>query len=148
MRYRRRFRLKIGNIVFDCSDPDRVATFWAAALGYDKGEYPPEMREELLAAGLSEEDLLDRSIAEDPAKEGPRLFFQRVPEKKQVKNRVHLDISSKPGRAANREEVDAEVERLSGLGASAIRKHDQPWGPFPEYHYVMADPEGNEFCVQ
>ena len=42
----------------------------------------------------------------------------------------------------------AEVERLVGLGATVIRKHDSTWGPWPEYHYVMADPEGNEFCVQ
>jgi hypothetical protein len=140
--------MKIGNIVFDCADPDRVATFWAGALGYEKGEFPPEMRKALLDGGLSEVDLLDRSIAEDPTGEGPRLFFQRVPEPKQVKNRVHLDINAAPGRRATRAEVDAEVERLKGVGASVIRKHDQDWGPYPEYHWVMADPEGNEFCVQ
>lgn len=140
--------MKIGNIVFDSADPDLVASFWAAVLGYKKGEYPPEMRKELLAGGLSEAELGDRSIAEDPAGGGPRLFFQRVPEKKQTKNRVHLDVNATPGRRATRQEVDAEVERLTGLGASVIRKHDQPWGPYPEYHWVMADPEGNEFCVQ
>lgn len=47
-----------------------------------------------------------------------------------------------------RAEVDAEVERLRVLGATVIRKHDQDWGPYPEDHWVMADPEGNEFCVQ
>lgn len=140
--------MKIGNIVFDCADPDRVATFWAAALGYEKGEYPPEMRQELLAAGLSEEDLADRSIAEDPAGEGPRLFFQRVPEPKTVKNRLHIDINATPGRRASKSEVKGEVERLESLGARVVREHDQPWGPFPEYHWVMADSEGNEFCVQ
>lgn len=140
--------MKIGNIVFDCADPDRVAAFWAAALGYEKGEFPPEMRQALLDGGLSEDELLDRSIAEDPGGEGPRLFFQRVPEHKHVKNRVHLDINAAPGRRASRAEVDAEVERLKGLGASVIRTHDQAWGPYPEYHWVMADPEGNEFCVQ
>lgn len=140
--------MKIGNIVFDCADPDRVATFWAAALRYEKGEYPPEVRQELLTGGLTEEDLLDRSIAEDPAGEGPRLFFQRVPEPKSVKNRVHLDINATPGRRATKSEGDTEVQRLSGLGATTIRQHDQPWGPYPEYHWVRADPEGNEFCVQ
>ena len=140
--------MKIGNIVFDSADPDRVATFWAAALGYEKGEFPPEMRRALLDGGLSEDELADRSIAEDPGGEGPRLFFQRVPEHKHVKNRVHLDINAAPGRRATRAEVDAEVERLKGLGASVIRTHDQAWGPYPEYHWVMADPEGNEFCVQ
>ena len=140
--------MKIGNIVFDCADPGRLSAFWAEALGYEKGELPPDMRRDLLAAGLSEEELTDRGIAEDPAGDGPRLFFQRVPEPKQVKNRVHLDINSTPGRHAEPAEVDAEVERLTGLGATVLRKQDGSWGPFPEYHYVMADPEGNEFCLQ
>ena len=140
--------MKIGNIVFDCSDPDRVATFWAGALGYEKGEFPPEMRKELLEGGLSEEDLASRAVAEDPAGEGPRLFFQRVPEPKTVKNRVHLDINATPGRRASKPEVEAEMERLKALGAVVVREHDQSWGAFREYHWVMADPEGNEFCVQ
>lgn len=140
--------MKIGNVVFDCAEPDRVATFWAAALGYEKGEYPPEMRQALLDGGLSEEALGDRSIAEDPTKQGPRLFFQRVPEAKTVKNRVHIDINATPGRRPTGPELEAEVRRLTDLGASVIREHDQLWGPFPEHHFVMADPEGNEFCVQ
>lgn len=140
--------MKIGNVVFDCSDPGRVATFWGAALGYEVGELPLEMRQELLDAGVTEEELGDRSVAEDPAREGPRLFFQRVPEPKSVKNRVHLDINATPGRRARKEEVDTEKERLVALGATTIRQHDQQWGPYPEYHWVMADPEGNEFCVQ
>lgn len=140
--------MKIGNIVFDCSDPDRVATFWAAALGYDKGEYPDEMRQELLDAGITEADLADRSIAEDPAREGPRLFFQRVPEPKSVKNRIHIDINATPGRRPTKEEVDTEKDRLVALGAKTVRHHDQSWGPYPEYYWVMADPEDNEFCVQ
>jgi hypothetical protein len=106
------------------------------------------MRQELLDGGLNEADLADRSIAEDPAGEGPRLFFQRVPEAKSVKNRVHLDINATPGRRATQQEVDTEKERLLALGATTIRHHDQSWGPYPEYHWVMADPEGNEFCVQ
>ncbi len=58
--------MKIGNIVIDCADPDRVATFWAAALRYDKGEYPEEMRLALLGGGLTAAELTDRAIAEDP----------------------------------------------------------------------------------
>ena len=57
-----RCRVKIGNIVFDCSDPDRVASFWAAALGYEKGKYPPEMRQELMEAGLTEAEYDAASI--------------------------------------------------------------------------------------
>ena len=55
--------MKIGNVVFDCSDPDRVATFWAAALGYEKGEYPPEMRKQLLEDGVTEAELADEAAA-------------------------------------------------------------------------------------
>ena len=140
--------MKIGNIVFDCSDPDRVATFWAAALGYEKGEYPPEMRQELLDGGLSEEDLaIDRS-PKIPAGEGPRLFFQRVPEAKSVKNRVHIDINATPGRRATKAEVEAEVRATCRSGRQRDPGARPTWGPFPEHHWVMADPEGNEFCVQ
>lgn len=140
--------MKIANITFDCADPQRLSGFWAEALGYEKGELPPDMRAELLAAGLSEEDLRARGVAEDPAGEGPRLFFQRVPEPKQAKNRVHLDINAARGRRAERHEVDTEAQRLTSLGATILHKQDSSWGPYPEYHYVMADPEGNEFCVQ
>ncbi|MGH3665486.1 MAG: VOC family protein [Egibacteraceae bacterium] len=140
--------MKVGNITFDCADPERLCAFWAGALGYEKGELPPDLRAELLAAGLSEEELGDRGVADDPEGHGPRLFFQRVPELKQAKNRMHLDINATPGRRAERHEVDAEVERLTALGAAVLHRHHSAWGPYPEYHYVMADPEGNEFCVQ
>ncbi|MGH3519966.1 MAG: VOC family protein [Haloechinothrix sp.] len=70
-------------------------------------------------------------------------------EPKTAKNRMHIDINvGAAGRRAERHEVDAEVERLVGLGATVIRKHDAAWGPWSEYHYVMADREGNELCVQ
>jgi catechol 2,3-dioxygenase-like lactoylglutathione lyase family enzyme len=140
--------MKIHNLTFDCVDPDRQATFWAAALGYSKGVLPKDMRRMLLDSGLTADDLTARALAEDPAGVGPRLFFHRVPEGKTAKNRVHMDIVAVEGRRAERHEVDAEAERLAGLGATVLRKHDAAWGPWPEYHYVMADPEGNEFCVQ
>ena len=117
-------------------------------MGYPRAEYPDEMREALLSAGMTEEELAARSIAEDPAGESPRLFFQRVPESKAVKNRVHVDVNAAPGRRATPEEVDAEMERVVALGAIVLHRRDAMWGPYPEYHYVMADPEGNEFCIQ
>jgi glyoxalase superfamily protein len=61
----------------------------------------------------------------------PRLWFQRVPECRTVKNRVHLDLRA--------DSVGTEVERLTGLGATVLARH--------EGHVVLADPEGNEFCV-
>ncbi|CAN5740507.1 VOC family protein [soil metagenome] len=139
---------KIGNLTFDCADPDRMATFWAAAFGYTKLAYPDEMRRELLASGLTEDQLGDRAVAEDPDGAGPRLFFQRVPESKSAKNRLHLDLSAAPGRRPTAEELDTEVERLVAMGAARVHDHVGAWGPWPEHHVVMADPEGNEFCVQ
>lgn len=61
---------------------------------------------------------------------------------------VHLDINVGNGRKAEHDEINAEVQRLVGLGAKVIRKHDDAWGPWPEYHHVMADPEGHVFWVQ
>ncbi len=139
---------KIGNITFDAHDPQTLSYFWADVFGYPYASWPPELRQQLLAAGLTDEDLAKRSIAADPSGEGIRMFFQQVPEGKTAKNRMHLDLNATPGRRATPEEVDAEVERLVALGASVVRKSDSFWGPFPEYHYVMHDPEGNEFCVQ
>lgn len=139
--------MKIANIVIDCADPRLLAHFWSDVLGYPRMEYPDDMRRELLASGLTEDDLLDRAVAEDPAGEGQRFYFQRVPEAKLGKNRVHVDIRSVPGRRAEPHEVDAEVERITGLGATVLRKVAGSWGPYSEYFYVLADLEGNEFCV-
>ena len=140
--------MKIGNVTFDCADPPRLCEFWAAALGYEVEEAPPGLLDELRAAGWSEADLTSRAVARDPEGRGPRLFFQRVPEGKQAKNRLHLDVNAVAGRHAERHEVDGERDRLLGLGATHSHTHDAMLGSFPEYHHVMADPEGNEFCVQ
>jgi catechol 2,3-dioxygenase-like lactoylglutathione lyase family enzyme len=139
---------KIGNIVFDCANPRELSHFWADVMGYPRAEYPEDMREALLSAGLTEHDLAARSIAEDPTGESPRFYFQRVPEGKVVKNRVPVDVNATPGRRASPAEVDAEVERVVALGATVLHRADSQWGPYPEYHYVMVDPEGNEFCIQ
>jgi len=109
----------ISNIVFDCADPMALAEFWATAVGYQKAHMAPYF-----------------SVLAPPAEgDGPRLFFQQVPEAKAGKNRVHVDLDLG--------DMAAAVERLSGLGARTIRayaEHNFTWT-------VMADPEGNEFCV-
>jgi catechol 2,3-dioxygenase-like lactoylglutathione lyase family enzyme len=141
--------MKIGNVTFDCADPDRMSTFWAAVLGYEKAVFPDDLRRQLLDSGLTEDDLAARGLAEDPTGLGPRLFFHRVPEGKTAKNRMHLDINVGAGQGpATHEDVDAEMQRVVALGATVLNKHEGTWGPWPEYHYVMADPEGNEFCIQ
>jgi catechol 2,3-dioxygenase-like lactoylglutathione lyase family enzyme len=139
---------KIGNITFDCADPTALSHFWSDVLGYPYAELPPAMLQAVRASGMTDEELGGRGVAEDPTGAGPRLFFQRVPEGKTAKNRVHLDILAVPGGRATHAEVDAEKDRVVALGAKVLRHVDGTWGPFPEYHWVLADPEGNEFCIQ
>lgn len=86
----------------------------------------------------------------DPKGVGPRVWFQRVPEPKTVKNRVHLDLKVGGGRdvplALRRERVDGEVARLTALGATILYAMDEPNG-MDYYAVVLQDPEGNEFCL-
>ncbi|MFD9326496.1 VOC family protein [Streptomyces sp. NPDC060065] len=143
-------------LVIDSADPHSQADFWAAALGYEV-EDNSALVERLLGAGavpaeLTVEshgrrafrDLIAVRHPDDPYEEasgtglGRRLLFQRVPEPKTVKNRLHLDLH------AGAERREAEVSRLEGLGASVLRQVKEPGGEW----VVMTDPEGNEFCVQ
>jgi hypothetical protein len=138
-------------VVMDCADPARLASFWAAALGYQL-QPPPEGYESweafLSAIGIPEERWNSASAVIDPDGVGSRIYFQQVPEPKVVKNRVHLDLNVGGGSATpldeRRRRVDAEVERLITLGANKLR----PVEEHGEYWVVMQDPEGNEFCVQ
>jgi glyoxalase superfamily protein len=139
-------------VVIDCADPDRLAHFWADALHY-RIQDPPEgfatWPDFLRAQGIPESDFNKASAVVDPDGERPRIYFQRVPEGKVVKNRVHLDLNVGGGHAAGLEEnqrrVDAEAERLLALGATVFRPGSVENG---EYWVVLQDPEGNEFCVQ
>jgi hypothetical protein len=139
-------------ITFDCADPDRLATFWAAALGYEK-QQPPKGYDSwqafLAERGFPEDQWNSASAINDPEGSGPRIYFQRVPEPKTAKNRVHLDVNAGGGHGnppdERRKRVNAAAERLIELGATAVSRAD---GHFGEYWVVMLDPEGNEFCVQ
>ncbi|TMK85520.1 MAG: VOC family protein [Actinobacteria bacterium] len=139
-------------VVIDCADPARLATFWAAALHY-KLQDPPEgyasWEAWLREMKIPEEEWNSASAIVDPDGKGPRLYFQRVPEGKVVKNRVHLDlnVSGPPGTGLEerRPPVDAEVERLEREGASVFKPGEVIRG---EYWVIMQDPEGDEFCVQ
>jgi hypothetical protein len=138
----------LGNITFYADDPRRLSHFWADVFGYPHAEFEGELRQTLLASGLTESDLGKVGLAEDPAGVGPRLFFHHADGVKSVRNRLHLDIQSTPGRHPSRAELDAERDRLVALGAETVRLVDQLWGPWPELYYQMRDPEGNEFCLQ
>jgi glyoxalase superfamily protein len=138
-------------VVIDCADPARLAGFWAGALGYAEQSPPPGFAswpEFLTKQGIPESEWNSANAVVDPAGAGPRLFFQRVPEPKTVKNRVHLDLNVGGGRdtpmEARRVAVQAEAERLSSIGATKVRESEVRG----EFWIVMQDPEGNEFCVQ
>ena len=133
-------------VTFDCADPHAQAFFWAQVLGVEVEDHS-ELVDRLVADGrLPVEDRIvvrgrsafrDVAACRDPSAVEPRLFFQRVPESKVAKNRVHLDIHVEPDRKL------AEVERLEKLDARLIDTHSDR-GPLT---YVMCDPEGNEFCL-
>lgn len=122
---------RIHDVVFDCRHPASLARYWAVVLdGYAVAPYDDEELARLRALGVHDPEDDPSVLVEGPAG-APRLFFNRVPEPKTVKNRVHLDV-----RAPDR---DAEVARLVAAGASQVGRHEN-W-------VVLADPEGNEFCV-
>ena len=133
-------------VTFDCDDPHRMARFWAEALGYEK-ENHFGLVSELLDAGRIPESatvtvdggiqFAEVSACHDPDGIGPRLFFQRVPEGKLAKNRVHLDLHLGADR------IEEEAARLEALGARKLWFSDDRGGPC----WTMADIEGNEFCV-
>ena len=126
-------------ITFDCADADRLAAFWAVALEYEV-EPPPDgfatWPEFLEARGIPVPPPGTMSAVVDPERKGPRVLFQRVPEAKTTKNRVHLDI-----RAGDRREE--KVAELVAAGGSEVRRVDEAGLQW----VVMTDPEGNELCV-
>jgi hypothetical protein len=142
------------SLTIDCSDPDRLTSFWADALGY-KLKDPPAGFDDWLtyfrSIGVPEEELQGATAVYlvDPEGVGPQIFFQEVPEPKVVKNRVHLDLDVGGGRdvplPTRRERVNAEADRLVGAGATRLRVSDEEVAN--HYFVVMQDPEGNEFCL-
>lgn len=138
-------------VVFDCADPARVGRFWAQLLGYEEQGPPPGFSDWpsfLKSQNIPEEDWNSAYAIIDPDGRGPRIYFQRVPEPKVVKNRVHLDVNVSGGRSVpldqRIEQVAAAVEMAVALGATRVQRYDERG----EHHVVMRDPEGNEFCLQ
>ncbi|MFG2369357.1 VOC family protein [Streptomyces mirabilis] len=110
--------LSVASLTIDCADPAALADFWGKVLGRPVG----------LGASADNASL----DATEPVS-GPKLFFQKVPEAKSVKNRLHLDLFS--------EQYDQEIERLTGLGAKPLNEVKIPGARWTTF----ADPEGNEF---
>ena len=145
-------------LVIDCKDPELLARFWAAALGYVL-EPPPDgfatwddFRRDI---GLPDSYLgIGADSIVDPRGEGPRIWFRVEPEAKVVKNRLHLDVHASGGTgttdrsaplATRKQRVDAEARRLADLGATITGA----LGAEGLDHYAvgMKDPEGNEFDI-
>lgn len=122
----------IRTITVDCTDTALVGRFWETVLGWpleiDAGFVDPE--------GAGEDEQI--AFLRNPGG-GPNMLFQTVPEPKQVKNRVHLDLGP------TERTRDEEVEHLVRSGATVVGDHRNPDGTG---WVVMADPEGNEFCVE
>lgn len=121
------------DIVFDCRHPASLARFWAAVLdGYAVAPYDEAELARLRAQGIDDPEDDPSVLVEPPAGSGqPRIWFQRVPEEKVAKNRVHVDLGAA--------DANAEVARLRGLGATLVADHGDL--------VVLHDPVGNEFCV-
>lgn len=145
-------------VTFDSHDPRALPSFWRDVLGYvhpgppgvelSEGTDPLDAWDDFLArAGVPEDQRNTRSAIEDPDGHGPRLFFQKSPEDKVVKNRVHLDIRAAPGLQGEGRmtALEAECDRVVALGATRLRR-DEP-APMSAGFIVMTDPEGNEFCL-
>jgi hypothetical protein len=135
-------------VTFDCADPKRVARFWCEVLGY---VVPPP------PSGFASWDDFDRSLEPerqgsafacvDPNGVGPRLYFQRVPEGKVVKNRVHLDVRVATGLVGEERlaALKAECDRLLALGATLVQVLESD--DENESCILMEDIEGHEFCL-
>ena len=135
-------------VTFDCADPRAVAEFWKAVLGYVDPPTPP---------GFDSWDAFDATLpverrgsvwaCQDPEGVGPRLFFQRVPEAKAVKNRVHLDVRVGVGLTGEERlaALEKEADRLEPLGGRRVRLLRADG--VNESCLVMQDVEGNEFCL-
>lgn len=133
-------------ITFDAADPHALAAFWADVLGYEIEDHS-DLVDSLVASGrLTEPERIvvdghsafaDVAAARDPKGASPRLFFQRVPEPKTAKNRVHIDVR------VDEDRREAESQRLIGRGATLLWITSDR-GPVT---YTMQDPEGNEFCL-
>ncbi len=146
-------------VTFDAHDPRALSSFWRDVLGYvhpappgvdlPAGADPLVAWDDFLAQiGVPEDERNSRSAIEDPDGEGPRIFFQQVPEGKVAKNRVHLDVRAAPGLdgAERMTALETECERLVALGGTRVHRFE-PEPPMSAGFIVMSDPEGNEFCL-
>jgi hypothetical protein len=133
------------DLTLDCANPTRLAEFWKLALGYEDEPPPAPVatgQEPLEQLDLADDPADDGAWLRDPDGTGPRLFLQQVLEPRRAKNRLHMDVRvTGDGEPEQRwATVTDTVDRLVAAGATVLLE-------FRGHHVVMADPEGNEFCV-
>jgi hypothetical protein len=138
-------------LTFDAANPRRLGQFWADVLSYVEQPPPPGFADwdaALDAMGVPADQRDIRYSIVDPGQQRPRLLFQKVPEPKTAKNRVHLDVRAAPGLEGEERmaALEAECERLVALGATRLRR-SEPAPPMSAGFIVMQDPEGNELCL-
>ena len=125
---------RLRDVIFDCRHPASLARFWAAVLDeYQVAPYDHDELERLRSMGILDPEDDPTVLVERTSGASPRLWFQRVPEVKLVKNRVHIDLEA--------DDVEAELERLLELGATIAPEQAN------DGLVVLLDPEGNEFCL-
>ena len=140
-------------LVIDCASPEPMARFWAEALRYMIAPAPDGFEtwdDFYRSIGVPEEELgIGADVIVDPNGEGPRIWFQVVPERKSVKNRWHIDVNASGGRGSSLEIraqlVEAEADRLVALGATRLRTISEEG--MDHYAVALLDPEGNEFDI-
>jgi hypothetical protein len=140
-------------LVIDSADPDRLARFRAAALGYEIAPPPAGFstwRDYYRDVGVPEEDVATgEDRISDPQGHGPVIWFRLAEEPKSVKNRLHLDIHASGERTdpieVRRQRVEAEASRLADLGATMTCVMFQQG--LDHYAVGMRDPEDNEFDI-
>ncbi|PRH79622.1 hypothetical protein C6N75_08555 [Streptomyces solincola] len=135
-------------VTFDCARPERLARFWCEVLGYVLPSPPDTFATwDDYNAALPPEKRDSWSACIDPTGMGPRLYFQRVPEGKTAKNRVHLDVRAGAGLTGDERlaVLEAERDRLTALGAVCVLV--QTADEENESCITMQDIEGNEFCL-
>jgi hypothetical protein len=133
------------DITLDCAHAPTMGAFWKLALGYED-EPPPAPfatgADWMTSLGLPPDDWDKGAWLRDPDGVGPRLSILEVPEPKTAKNRLHIDVRVSAGVPAEQRwlRILETVAVLTEAGACELEVFD-------EHHVVMADPEGNEFCV-
>jgi predicted enzyme related to lactoylglutathione lyase len=126
---------QIGNVTFSCAEPKELGRFWANALGWPDEEIDEGFLQQFRDAGVDERDLTGFYVTRPPNEGRPRFLFQRREKSRPASYPIHLDFAT--------DDREAEIERLTGAGASVVETKVGTNITFT----IMRDPEGNPFCI-